>query len=1424
MKAKVGFLIFMLLMLGSGNVWALDLTSTGFYYPTGTSNPGSYAGWMCSGCNGNGCYFAGEYHIGQDVSAEFGDPAYLIADGVVEYISLNGWGSGNKGVFVRHRLSDGTDFLALYGHIVTNASVGQLFFAGEVIGTIGHWNSGDHLHFGVLPDVILPTGSFGRMSCSSWPSPNGFVDPMDWIESRSPKNRGVGLFTDGWHDGVTGDFRAKYREIVTGVVSNPSDGHDLGNARDADGPADENVHLQNDMYIQDYYGFDNDFVHPYTALIRKTGTNQGVFLLKEGFWDYWMNNHGWLLYGAPTSDEDQNHPNHRQNFSNSQGYYFLWSWEQNRTRVFSADDNQEINLACVVVQSSFASLTEGDGVYHSGVKVANFGESFSLVNGDSYSGFSARIGGNNQTIAQFTVNGDMTIQVGGGLASQVTNLSATTYNPCPGDPFNVSVSVSASPGVVVDWLRVGLMRPSEPIPANIIYSEPNRSLSPGFSGTFSTQYLTPGNYQIAVQYSMDDGNTWNYFGTYPNIQNPLPIAILAPPMGNIGYSQSSGYAPLAVQFFDQTSGYHDYIRWEFGDGQLSNLPNPIHVYNFPGSYSVSLIVSNGCGSDVESCWDCIVVSQAGEGPNASFTADVTSGPTPLWIQFTDLSTGSPDINYWFWDFGDGNTSTFPSPSHVYNAPGVYNVSLLVSNSLHSDYLFRPNFVSVGYPVLVPDFSADTTVGIEALTVQFVDQSTGYPQSRIWGFGDGQTSTELNPIHTYSDPGPYTVILQLTDSYRMVEKVRSHYITILQQITASFSADTVSGTSPLTVQFTDQSTGNPFTRQWDFGDGAISSDRNPIHTYYMPGGYDVKLIVADDYQSDTLIFEDYVSVVSPEPLAVNFTANVTGGYAPLTVQFTDQSTGSPTYWEWDFDGDNSPDSYEQNPQFVYVESGIYPVALTIGNGHSTRFTIRHDYIFVDSDCNQNGLSDLGEMQIGYPPASAINAEPGVSSFVYPVDFDFDGDLDVVSAGWSDGNIIWHENSGNQAFVSHQIGFQDRARFVYAVDLDSDGDLDVLTHSTNMNPGIYWYENTEFVFTVHPVSSQAVPDVYPVDLDQDGDTDVLAPFGDTSSGVCWYANLGNGNFAEQSINARTAKSTYPYDTDVDGDLDVLAIGQEGVYLYENDGSQNFSEIFITDLGSDGNYVRVIDVIGYGDDYFDIVFPQSNQIRWIENHGSNVFGNQDILVSGVIRSNYICPADIDGDGDTDFFSADMYGNRVSWFENLGPSEAFVEHLLDSLAYEAACINSADMDGDGDLDAVAGMKNVHSIFWYDVIVRDRNHTGKLDECEIASGLLVDCNDNNIPDQTEINMGTAKDENENEVLDECEPLVGTMDLTIRYQNGNVVLDWLDLAGAARYEVHGSSNNGPYQIIGHTGASAYTMSQALFATGDLWQFFIEAAR
>jgi PKD repeat protein len=290
-----------------------------------------------------------------------------------------------------------------------------------------------------------------------------------------------------------------------------------------------------------------------------------------------------------------------------------------------------------------------------------------------------------------------------------------------------------------------------------------------------------------------------------------------------------------------------------------------------------------------------------------------------------------------------------------NVNASTGIVVLATNDTKDFYWHSTETLGGGTPPTA-NFSGAPTSGSSPLTVAFTDTSTGGPTSWAWDFGDpgsgaANGSTLQNPSHTYNADGTYTVKLTATNANGFTTKTLTNYVTVLTAPTANFSGAPTSGAGPLTVSFTDSSTGAPTSWSWNFGDpGSGSANtsalQNPSHTYNADGMYTVSLTASNAAGPNTKTLIGYITVATG-PTA-NFSGTPTTGPSPLDVSFTDASTGNPTSWSWDFGDPGSGSdnaSTLQNPSHTYHVDGTYTVTLTASNTNGFTTKTRTNYIVV-----------------------------------------------------------------------------------------------------------------------------------------------------------------------------------------------------------------------------------------------------------------------------------------------------------------------------------------------------------------------------------------------------------------------------------------------------------------------------------------------
>lgn len=251
------------------------------------------------------------------------------------------------------------------------------------------------------------------------------------------------------------------------------------------------------------------------------------------------------------------------------------------------------------------------------------------------------------------------------------------------------------------------------------------------------QYDTVGTYEVCLEIQLACGLPQQICKT----QNVSCV----PPTGKFSVNNNE----LVVQFNPLDEDGLSFL-WTFGDdSDSSQLAAPMHTYAEAGTYEVCLVISDNCETTTH-CQSIIVNCTS---PIADFGATVDS----LAVSLEDLS--SVGTSNWGWSFGDGSVSAEAEPTHEYSSPGRYEVCLQVTNTCGDESALTCQILSIGCEVPKALFS----VASNELIQSFQDSSSNSPDTWLWTFGDGDTSIEQNPIHTYTNTGTYEACLTISNA-------------------------------------------------------------------------------------------------------------------------------------------------------------------------------------------------------------------------------------------------------------------------------------------------------------------------------------------------------------------------------------------------------------------------------------------------------------------------------------------------------------------------------------------------------------------------------------------------------------------------------------------------------------------------------------
>lgn len=324
-------------------------------------------------------------------------------------------------------------------------------------------------------------------------------------------------------------------------------------------------------------------------------------------------------------------------------------------------------------------------------------------------------------------------------------------------------------------------------------------------------YASPGKYEVKL-------TVYDDYCKHRTYKDSIDIC---PDTSLLGFTDF--HLGKSLTFTDTSVSNAFNFQWDFGDNASASGTSVSHTYAQPGAYAVCLTLTDSCRS--KTFCDTITVC------NDTLLAGFGSGGNSLTVSFNDSSLNATSIT---WDFGDGGSSTSANPTHTYTAPGYYYVCQTVQDFCTSSTFC--DTIGVCLDTAVSGFAYSASGN----TFSFTDQSAN-ANTYLWDFGDGNLSTLTNPSHTYQTYGTYKVCLTVTnDCYTDSTCQMINSCAAPGQASYSYQG---SPFTQLAVQFQSQSQ-NAVSHLWDFDDGSLSTNKNPLKVFSNPLLFNVCLSITD----------------------------------------------------------------------------------------------------------------------------------------------------------------------------------------------------------------------------------------------------------------------------------------------------------------------------------------------------------------------------------------------------------------------------------------------------------------------------------------------------------------------------------------------------------------------------------------------------
>lgn len=397
------------------------------------------------------------------------------------------------------------------------------------------------------------------------------------------------------------------------------------------------------------------------------------------------------------------------------------------------------------------------------------------------------------------------------------------------------------------------------------------------------------------------------------------ITITVNPAPEPAFTFSGGCTNKTISFTNSTpdqAGITSWV-WNFGDGNTSSATNPTHTYDDNGTYQVTLNATGIGGCTKESSVVTVIIDEV-PAPAFAFTGNCAG----QLISFSNTTTNPERVANWLWDFGDNSSSNEENPTHVFGAAGTYNVSLIGTTAGGCQSIVFETTVTID-PAPNAAFTYDNACSGQQSSFTNTTLNQGNVIDWLWDFGDGNTSSAVNPTHVFDNSGQFFVTLSATASNGCTNT--SNPVSVQVERTPQPSFTHLGSCTGQDVEFANSTPnlGGVSRWRWNFGDNGTSGAANPDHNYRSAGTFTVSLIAETSGGCISAPFE--ASVVIEETPAAAFTVSGTCSGSPTTFSNTTSGSGDVTEWAWDFGDGNT--SNTQNPIHTYAADGSYVVTLT-----------------------------------------------------------------------------------------------------------------------------------------------------------------------------------------------------------------------------------------------------------------------------------------------------------------------------------------------------------------------------------------------------------------------------------------------------------------------------------------------------------------